>query len=275
MDDAKLLQAFRAIEHDVLTAAKRQQPAAEVERYLDQLDDFPNDDEGIFQVLVKVVFYSGFKAETVVAKTAVLQEYFPDIATSSGHTEKDIERILADPRMIRNARKVVACVENAKQFQKIAGDHGSVANYIANFKADTSFENLFLLKEELEDRLDFVGGVTVYHLMTDLGLPVLKPDRVICRLLQRLGVLQSETRHFTAILIGRRIATLLQQERPPDTRRRSVRYVDRILVAHGQTATTAHAFGSGVCTDKPDCQACSAREWCKFPSRSSLLRSSR
>ena len=278
VDDQKLLRVFGAIEHDVLTAAKRQRSKAEVEQYLDRLDHLPTafTDDEIFKILVKVVFYSGFKAETVTAKMPAIQKHFPNIATSAAHTARDIRRILADPEMISNARKVEACVENAKEFQKIAGEHGSVANYIATFEAGRSFENLFLLKEELEARLDFVGGVTVYHLMTDLGLPVLKPDRVICRLLYRLGLLENEKQLFKAVLVGRRLAALCG---------RSVRYVDRILVAHGQTANTKHAFGSGVCTDKPDCQACSARVLCPFarpasrsrrgPSRSRAPRSGR
>jgi DNA-3-methyladenine glycosylase I len=258
MDDPRLLDAFRAIEKDVRTAAERQRSASEVERYFAQLDDFPNDDEGIFKVLVKVVFYSGFKAETVTAKMPVIEMHFPDIATAAAYTKKDLRRILADPEMISNARKVEACVENAREFQKIAAEHGSVANYVAAFEADRSFEGLFLLKEELEARLSFVGGVTVYHLMTDLGLPVLKPDRVICRLLHRLGLLENEKQLFKAVLVGRRIAALSG---------RTNRYVDRILVAHGQVAKTDHAFGSGVCTDKPDCVACSARSHCGFGRR--------
>lgn len=256
VDDQKLLRVFGAIEHDVLTAAKRQRSKAEVEQYLDRLDHLPTafTDDEIFKILVKVVFYSGFKAETVTAKMPAIQKHFPNVETSAAHSAKDIRHILADPQMIRNARKVEACVKNAKKFQEIAKDHGSVANYIASFQPDTSFENLFLLKEELEARLDFVGGVTVYHLMTDLGLPVLKPDRVICRLLYRLGLLENEKQLFKTVLLGRRIAALSG---------RSVRYVDRVLVAHGQTATTEHAFGSGVCTNKPNCGACSARSMCR------------
>lgn len=255
MDDQRLLEAFRAIERDVLTAAKRQRPEAEVDQYLDGLDHLRTtfSDEEIFRTLVKVVFYSGFKAETVTAKMPAIEKHFPNIATSAAYTKKDLRRILADPEMISNARKVEACVENAREFRKIAAEHRSVANYIATFKADQSFEDLFLLKEELEARLSFVGGVTVYHLMTDLGLPVLKPDRVICRLLHRLGLLENEKQLFKAVLVGRRIAALAG---------RSNRYVDRILVAHGQTATTKHAFGSGVCTDRPNCTRCSVRPLC-------------
>src|SRR5688572_1846250 len=99
---------------------------------------------------------------------------------------------MGDARMIRNRRKINACIENAKTMKSLIERHGAFAAYLDSFAPKDSFENLLLLKEELEARFHYLGGVTVYHFLTEIGMPVIKPDRVICRIFRRLGLIEHD-----------------------------------------------------------------------------------
>jgi DNA-3-methyladenine glycosylase I len=109
-----------------------------------------------------------------------IKRWFRDYGIVADYSDKDADAIMSDPGIIRNRRKIIACIENARALRDLIKEHGSFGEYIASFKPTDSFENLLLLKEELEARFQYLGGVTVYHFLTDIGMPVLKPDRVIC-----------------------------------------------------------------------------------------------
>lgn len=44
------------------------------------------------------------------------------------------------------------------------------------------------MRVALQERFEYLGEITVYHVLTDIGLPVLKPDRVVTRMFARLGI---------------------------------------------------------------------------------------
>jgi len=116
-----------------------------------------------FSILVHVVFYSGFRAETVTARIGAIDDCFPNLHTVADFHDDNVTAIITYPGMIPNKRKILACIENAKIMKKLIEDHGSLACYIASFAPEDSFENLLLLKEELEARFQYLGGATVYH----------------------------------------------------------------------------------------------------------------
>ncbi len=153
---------------------------------------------------MSVIFYAGFRAETVSAKLSEIYRHLGDVRRVANFGEGDIEQILSDPKMIRNRRKVKACAQNARCFLKVVEEHGSFHSFVASFEPEVSFEGLFLLKEDIESRFSGIGEITTYHVLTDLGLPVLKPDRVIMRIFRRLGLVQNSRDLLRAVIHGRR-----------------------------------------------------------------------
>lgn len=91
--------------------------------------------------------------------------------------------------------------------------------------------------------------------MTDIGLNVLKPDRVICRLFHRLGLLDNENQLLKSIMEGRRFAAATGLP---------IRYVDIVLVVFGQVASPELGIAKGVCLKAPRCDLCSVRQHCRF-----------
>ncbi len=210
-----------------------------------------------FQMLIMIIFYSGFKAEIVEKKEKIILGHFPDYNTVSIYSNADFEKIFSDSNMIKNRLKIKSCIKNAKVFEEIVTQFGSFQNYIDSFDAHSSFENLILLKEELEYRFDYLGGVTVYHFLTDIGFNVLKPDRVILRIFKRLGLIENEKQLLKAIVLGQLFA---KHTGIP------IRYIDIIFVKYGQQGES-EKFGlkNGICLEKePNCKVCGLISYCKY-----------
>lgn len=214
-------------------------------------------DAAIYQMLVMIVFYSGFKASTVEVKKGIILGYLGAFTHTARYTDLEVNQMMGDQKMIRNKSKIQSCIQNAKQFESIVSKHGSFKNYLKTFNADLSFENLLLLKEELEFKFHYLGGTTVYHFLTDLGFDVLKPDRVILRLFKRIGLIESNKQLLKAIIHGQNFAKSTNLP---------IRYIDIILVKYGQKGKS-QLFGleDGICLEKqPFCTKCTLFSLCMF-----------
>lgn len=221
-----------------------------------QLEGRKLTDRKYYRLLVDVIFYSGFKAAIVNEKIDLIHKYFSNYETVARYGKEKVNELLSDPNMIKNRRKIQACIENAKVFKSIVSYYGTFQAYIDSFDPKTSFENLMLLKETLEYRFEGLGKVTTYHFLTDIGLPVLKPDRVICRIFERLGLIDSRDQLLKAVIQGRKFA---QETGHP------IRYIDVVFVAYGMVKTRWFGLDSGICLEKnPLCSICGVTDYCNY-----------
>jgi len=257
MKDYKAI--FEKVESTLISIGSANLSADRIRANLDEFKHLEGKaffDADHYWILVYVVFYAGFRAATVNAKLNLIRRYFSDYETVAGYEESKADEILNDPEMIRNRRKVQACIENAKVLKSIVNKHGSFQAYIDSFSPTTSFENLMLLKEELEYRFKGLGRITTYHVLTDIGLPVLKPDRVICRIFQRLGLIESDEQLLKTVIQGRKFA---QATGHP------IRYIDIVFVAYGQVKSPEFGLTSGICLEQsPLCSICGATGYCNY-----------
>jgi DNA-3-methyladenine glycosylase I len=168
-------------------------------------------------------------------------------------------QILADDSMIRNRAKVEGAVSNAKAFVELVEKHGSFKSYLKSFGPTESDAWLGRLENDLRKRFLGLGPVTVYHFMTDAGLPVIKPDRVVTRIFYRLGLIEDRSALAGAITEGRRFAAAT---------RLPVRYVDILFVAYGQMSFKEIGVNKGICLEEnPQCELCGIRSYCIRPPR--------
>ena len=113
-------------------------------------------DNEYFDILIKVVFYSGFKAETVTDRLEIIKRHFPLYNVVANYDNARIDEIINDIDMISHEKKIKACVENAKVLQTIINEYGSFKKYVDSFKAAESFENLILFKEEIGYKFEYL-----------------------------------------------------------------------------------------------------------------------
>jgi DNA-3-methyladenine glycosylase I len=250
---------FEGIESTLINIGSLNLPEDKIRENLDRFKHIEGktfSDADYYWKLVCVIFYAGFRAATVSDKLDLIRGYFSEYITVANYEDDEIGKILNDVKMIRNQRKVQACVDNARIFRSIVKQHGSFQKYIDSFAPVKSFENLMLLKEELEYRFIGLGRVTTYHFLTDIGLPVLKPDRVICRIFQRLGLIESDKQLLTAVIQGRKFA---------EATGHPIRYIDIVFVAYGQMKSVEFGIEKGICLEtNPSCKICGVKDYCNY-----------
>lgn len=257
MKDYKAI--FDRIESTLFEVGSRNLPVDEIRNNLDSFKKVRHNafsDKHYYQSLVAIIFYAGFRAETVTSKMDLIRQSFPSYETVAKYGAEKITGLTNNPDMIKNKRKIRACVDNARTFEEIINEHGSFQNYLASFQPTESFENLMLLKEELEYRFAGLGHITAYHFLTDIGMPVLKPDRVISRIFQRLGLIENDKQLLKMVIQGREFA---QATGHP------IRYIDIVFVSYGQMSTKELGLDKGICLEaNPACSICRAQNHCNY-----------
>lgn len=92
----------------------------------------PENDNGYLEELTKAIFQAGFSWQVIRKKWSNFQRAFEgfDVDTVAAYDVPDIERLLADPGIVRNGRKIQATVENARTMQALREQYGSFYNYL-------------------------------------------------------------------------------------------------------------------------------------------------
>jgi DNA-3-methyladenine glycosylase I len=225
-----------------------------------QMKSFENrkwSDEEVFEKLVMVPFYSGIKASMVETKQETILKCLGNSKLVARYSDNDIARIMKIPGMIKNLNKIKSTIKNAIEFEKIISEFGSFTNYLSSFETEEDLVNILVLKEELEEKFSHLGKITVYHFMTDLGLPVLKPDRVIMRIFKRLGLIENDQQYLKAVICGSKMAKAANEP---------IRYIDIVLVKLGQVGQSREVgIKGGVCLERnPLCIQCDLSKICKY-----------
>ena len=217
--------------------------------------DYKNDtDEELYWKIVQVVFYSGMTAATVTKRLPAIKKYFGSYRSAMDFGESDIKEMMNDKAIIRHEKKIKGCIRNAKRFSEIVKDHGSFGHYVESFGNLSEDATLEKLRKDLM-KFEFLQLRGAYHLMLDMGLNVWKPDRVICRVLYRLGLIDSKNDIEKAVEVGRNVAVKVALP---------IRYIDIVFVKYGQKgAEEPFGLDDGICLEKnPRCHLCGIREYC-------------
>ena len=92
----------------------------------------PADDDGYFEQMTKAVFQAGFSWQVVSDKWPNFRQAFDgfDVDRVAAYGPEDVDRLLSDPGVVRNGRKIEATIANALQFLVIRREFGSFANYL-------------------------------------------------------------------------------------------------------------------------------------------------
>lgn len=206
-----------------------------------------------YAILVDVIFYSGFRAATVDKYIENIHKHFPSIDAVIKYTESDLIKIMNDPNIIQNQSKIRACFNNAHVMNEIIQKYSSFSNFIDIFNPSKDEASLHNFKQTLERKFQYLGGITSFHFMTDIGLNVIKPDRVIMRIFMRLGLIKHDKDVLKAIQIGRQMSKSTGYP---------IRYIDVILVLYGQMN---HLGMVSICTENnPKCHLCKVSQNCTY-----------
>ena len=146
-----------------------------------------HDDRTLFEFLVLEGAQAGLSWLTILRKRENYRRAFDgfDPQTIAGYGAADVQRLLADPGIVRNRLKIAAAITNARAFLKVQAEFGSFDAYVWRFVggrpkqnarrslADlpaTSPESDALSKDLLRRGFKFVGSTICYAFMQAVGL---------------------------------------------------------------------------------------------------------
>jgi DNA-3-methyladenine glycosylase I len=142
------------------------------------------DERGLFERLSLEAFQSGLSWVVILRKRPAFRAAFDgfDPDTVAGYGEADVERLLADPGIVRNRRKIEATIGNARATVALRED-GGLVDLVWSYRpaetpaprtqADvptTSPESLALSVELRRRGFRFVGPTTMHALMEAVGI---------------------------------------------------------------------------------------------------------
>lgn len=145
------------------------------------------DDRTLFEFLILEGAQAGLSWITVLRKREhyrkVFNQFDPDKIARYG--QQKIDRLLADPGIIRNRLKVMSTINNARLFLDIKEEYGSFSDFIWDFVDGTPMINHWPSTDQvpastaLSDRISrelkrrgfkFVGSTICYAYMQAIGM---------------------------------------------------------------------------------------------------------
>lgn len=145
------------------------------------------DDRELFAKLMLDGFQAGLSWSTILHKRENFDRAFDgwDPEAIAAYTQADIDRLLADPGIVRNRLKVHGAVKNAQAYLRFREDEGSFSDFLWSFvggapiirrprtAADyraTSPESDAMSKALKARGFTFVGSTIVYAFMQAVGM---------------------------------------------------------------------------------------------------------
>jgi len=122
------------------------------------------------EVMSKAIFQTGISWKVVENKWPGIHDAFHgfDHRRVASLTEAEISELCADPRVIRNRRKIVAIVDNARLMLDLEEEHGSFKGYLGSHG---DFEKTVA---DLRKRFKFLGEMGAFYFLYVVGEEV--PD---------------------------------------------------------------------------------------------------
>lgn len=138
-------------------------------------------DRKLFEMLLLECFQAGLSWSCILHKREAfrraLDDFDPDIICN--YQDDQVDRLLQNPEIIRNRRKITAAIVNARVFRSIQREWTSFDRYLWHFtEGKTIFETgkassplSDLVSQDLRTRgMKFVGSVIVYSYLQAVGV---------------------------------------------------------------------------------------------------------
>jgi DNA-3-methyladenine glycosylase I len=146
-----------------------------------------HDDRALFELLVLEGAQAGLSWSTILKRRDGYRRAFEnfEIERVANFDDRDIERLLNDSGIIRNRRKILATIVNAREVLRVQDEHGSFDAYVWSFVGDQPIDHRFTtmaeipattpesvaLSKALRKRgFGFVGPTICYAFMQSAGL---------------------------------------------------------------------------------------------------------
>ncbi len=146
-----------------------------------------HDDRHLFEMLILEGAQAGLSWQTILKKRDRYRTAFDhfDVEKIAAYSGADIQRLLADPGIVRNRLKVESAIRNAQGVLGIQQEYGSFDDFVWRYVDHTPRQNAWsslaqvparteqsdMMSEQLKKRgLNFVGSTICYAFMQAVGM---------------------------------------------------------------------------------------------------------
>ena len=131
----------------------------------------PKSDDEYFERMTHVVFQAGMPWEMIEAKWTNFREAFAhfSIEKVTNFNEEDVERLKKNAGIIRNKRKILATIANARELRNIIKEFGSVSAYIDEITQSGDYR---ISRKELMKRFHHLGPMSSDIFLLSVGVNI-------------------------------------------------------------------------------------------------------
>ena len=102
------------------------------------------DDDALFEVMSLQVFQAGLTWRMILLRRDAFRDGFQgwriDAVANMG--PEDVDRLVQDTAIVRNRRKIEACIANARVVQELQQQHGSFCNWLYDVLPEDDLKTL-------------------------------------------------------------------------------------------------------------------------------------
>ncbi|CAB3675331.1 DNA-3-methyladenine glycosylase I [Achromobacter denitrificans] len=158
------------------------------------------DDRRLYEKICLEGFQAGMAWITILRKREAFRAAFDDFDFErvARYTERDVERLMADPGIVRNRNKIVSAINNARRARELAEETGSLAGWLWKHEPaprerpsavdldywnnnPTSAASVALSRALKQRGWTFVGPTTLHAFMQAVGMVNDHLDGCVCR----------------------------------------------------------------------------------------------
>ena len=135
----------------------------------------PPTDAGYFENLTRCIFQAGLSWRTVTNKWPNFKKAFKDfdVENVASYGAEDINRLMGDEGIIRNRRKILATINNARKFELIAAEHGSFQRWLDSLDKTDNYAGAV---RRIVSRFRHMGETTARIFLYTVGEEIKFPE---------------------------------------------------------------------------------------------------
>ena len=128
----------------------------------------PPTDDAYFENMTRIIFQAGLSWRLIERKWPNFRRAFENFSIErvAHFGEDDVKRLMADKGIVRNRRKILATIYNAKQFQAIKKEFGSFQSYIKTLDKSNNYAPVI---KELSKKFKHLGPSSARIFLYSVG----------------------------------------------------------------------------------------------------------
>jgi len=138
-------------------------------------DTHPPNDDAYFENMTRVIFLAGLSWKMIDKKWPNFKKAFKNFSIErvAQFSDDNVEQLKSNPAIIRNRAKIMATINNARQFQNIKKEFGSFKQFIDSLDKSNNYA---LVIKELGKRFNRVGPSSARIFLYSVGESIEHPE---------------------------------------------------------------------------------------------------